>query len=268
MNIGEPRWTGFDRNYKLPEDEVHVWQTGLDIPAPDLAQLRLILSPDECARADRFHFEVDQRRGIIGRAYLRLLLGRILEMPASELQFEYDEFGKPTLIPGQRRALQFNVSHSGELILIAITMGRAVGVDVEQIRTDLDPNDIAVQFFSASEREILASLPVPARYRAFFTCWTRKEAYLKAKGVGLSLPLSQFDVSFLPDDEPRLVATRPEPAEARNWTLWALDLPLDYTGALVVAGSERKLKCWKWDLSLVLDMGSARSAGTGIFPPN
>ena len=255
MNLGEACWIGFDRNYTLPEDEVHVWQTSLDMPASRFAQLRRILSPDECARADRFHFEVDRRRGIIGRAYLRLLLGQILDMPVNELQFEYDKFGKPGLIPGQRRALQFNVSHSGELILIAITTGRAVGVDVEEIRTDLDPNGIAAQFFSPSEREILASLPRPARYRAFFECWTRKEAYLKAKGVGLSLPLDQFDVSFLPDEEPRLLATRPDPAEAQNWRLWALDLASDYAGALAVSGSGRKLKCWKWDLGSVLERG-------------
>src|SRR5438552_10055532 len=140
MNIGEPCWIGFDRNYTLPEDEVHVWQTSLDMPASGLAQLRRILSPDECARADRFHFEVDQRRGIIGRAYLRLLLGQILDMPVNELQFEYDELGKPGLIPGQRRALQFNVSHSRELRLIAITTGRAAGADGQETRSDLDPN--------------------------------------------------------------------------------------------------------------------------------
>lgn len=262
MNIGEPCWTGFDRNYTLPEEEVHVWQTSLDMPASDLAQLRRILSPDECARADRFHFEADRRRAVTGRAYLRLLLGQILDMPANELQFEYDEFGKPNLLPGQRRALQFNVSHSGELVLIAVATGRAVGVDVEQIRTDLDPNSIAAQFFSASECEILASLPRPARYRAFFACWTRKEAYLKAKGVGLSLPLNQFDVSFLPDEEPRLLATRPDPAEAQNWRLWALDLASDYAGALAISGSGRKLQCWKWDLGLVLERAKER----GIYP--
>jgi 4'-phosphopantetheinyl transferase len=258
MNISGPSWSGFDRNYTLPEDEVHVWQTNLDVAASDFTQLRQILSRDERARADRFHFEVDRRRGIIGRGYLRLLLGQILDLPANELQFEYDEFGKPALIPGQGRPLQFNVSHSGELILIAITTGRAVGVDVERIRTDLDPDSIAAQFFSASERKILASLPGPARYRAFFACWTRKEAYLKAKGVGLSLPLDQFDVSFLPDEEPQLLATRPDPAEARHWRLWALDPSVDYAGALAVQGSAWKLKCWNWDLRLVMESGGAR----------
>lgn len=253
MNIGEHCWTGFDRNYTLPENEVHVWQTSLDVPASDFAQLRQILSADERARVDRFHFEVDQRRGTIARAYSRLLLGHILNVPAGELQFEYDEFAKPSLIPGQRRALEFNVSHSGEMILIAIATGCAVGVDVEKIRTDLDPNEIAAQFFSAREREILASLPPAARFEAFFACWTRKEAYLKAKGVGLSLPLNQFDVSFLPNEEPRLLATRPDPTEAQNWKLWALDPRPDYKAALAVSGSGQTIKCWKWELGLVLE---------------
>lgn len=253
MNIGEPCWTGFDRNYTLPENEVHVWQTSLDVPPPGFVQLRQILSEDERARVDRFHFDVDRRRGTIARAYLRLLLGRILDVPASALQFEYDEFAKPSLIPSQRRALEFNVSHSGEMILIAIATGCAVGVDVEKIRTDLDPNEIAVQFFSAREREVLASLSPAARFEAFFACWTRKEAYLKAKGVGLSLPLKQFDVSFLPNEEPRLLATRPDPTEAQYWKLWALDLSSDYAAALAVCGSGRSLRCWNWDLELVLE---------------
>ena len=264
MNQSEPSWGGYDRSYTLPNDEVHVWQTNLDIPPSDFPQLRQVLSPDERARADRFHFEVDRKRSIIGRGYLRLLLGQILDLPANDLQFEYDEFGKPGLILGQGRPLDFNVSHSGELILIAITAGRAVGVDVERIRTDLDPVSIAMRFFSASEREILASLPRPARYRAFFACWTRKEAYLKAKGVGLSLPLDQFDVSFLPDEEPQLLATRPDPAEARNWRLLALDLPSDYAGALAVAGSAWKLKRWEWDPGLVLGSGGEK----GTYPKN
>jgi len=143
MNPGDPIWGGFRGNYTLPEDEVHVWQTTLDMAASGFAKLRQILSPEEQERADRFHFEVDRRRSVIGRGYLRLLLGEILDLPANKLQFEYDEFGKPSLIPDQGLPLQFNVSHSGDLVLIAITIGRAVGVDVEKIRTDLDLDGIA-----------------------------------------------------------------------------------------------------------------------------
>jgi 4'-phosphopantetheinyl transferase len=243
MNFDENIRDEFIRSYMLPDDEVHVWQTTLQMPSSGIAQLRQILSPDERARADRFHFEMDRRRGVIGRGYLRLLLGRILDVPANELQFKYDEFGKPSLMPGQRLPLQFNVSHSGDLILIAITMDRAVGVDVERIRTDLDPNGIAEQFFSTEERRVLALLVGADRYKAFFACWTRKEAYLKATGVGLSLPLDQFDVSFLPDQEPRVLATRPDPAEARKWKLRAINPSDDYAAALAVAGSAWRLKC-------------------------
>jgi 4'-phosphopantetheinyl transferase len=247
MNIGEPIWDGFNGSYALPGDEIHVWRTSLDMAASAFAKMRQILSPDERERADRFHFELDRRRAVIGRGYLRLLLGEILDLPANKLQFEYDEFGKPGLIPEQGLPLQFNVSHSGDLILIAITMDRAVGVDVEKIRTDLDPDDIAARFFSANECKILASLAGPVRFKAFFTCWTRKEAYLKARGVGLSLPLDQFDVSFLPDEEPRLLATRHDPDEARQWRLQALDVPGDYAAALAAPSSTWTLKCWNWN---------------------
>jgi 4'-phosphopantetheinyl transferase len=253
MNPGEPIWEGFDRSYALPEDEVHVWRTSLDLAVSGVARLRQVLSPDERERADRFHFETDRRRGVIGRGYLRLLLGQILNFPASKLQFEYDEFGKPSLTPKREPPLKFNVSHSGDFVLIAIAIGRAVGVDVERIRTDLDPVDIAAHFFSANECKILASLVGSDQYEAFFACWTRKEAYLKAKGIGLSLPLDQFDVSFLPNEVPRLLATRPDPTEAGRWKLQALDVAPDHAAAVAALGLAWKLKCWNWPPLLLLD---------------
>jgi 4'-phosphopantetheinyl transferase len=253
MNLGEPIWGGFDRSYVLPLDEVHVWRTTLDLAASDIARLRQMLSVDERERADRFHFDADRRRSVIGRGYLRLLLGRILNLPPSELQFEYDEFGKPGLMPRLEPSLEFNVSHSGDLILIAIAIGRAVGVDVEKIRTDLDPVYVAAHFFSTSECKILASLGGDDQYDAFFACWTRKEAYLKARGIGLSLPLDQFDVSFLPIEAPRLLATRPDPAEAGRWKLQALEVASDHAAALAAAGMDWRPKCWNWPPALLLD---------------
>jgi len=253
MNPGKAIWGGFNGNYALPDDEVHVWRTTLDMAESDLAKLRRILSPGERARVDRFHFEADRRRSVIGRGYLRLLLGEILGSPANELKLEYDEFGKPSLTAGQGLPLQFNVSHSGDVILIAITVGRAVGIDVERIRTDLDLDGIAARFFSANENKVLASLAGPARYQAFFACWTRKEAYLKARGIGLSLPLDQFDVSFLPNEEPRLLATRHDPAEAGQWRLQALEVSGGYAAALAIPSSIWKLKCWNWCPLILMD---------------
>jgi 4'-phosphopantetheinyl transferase len=245
MSDGEAIWERLSGTYVLPDDEVHVWRAVvLDVPLSSMVQLRQVLSPDERERADRFHFEMDQKRCVIGRGFLRLLLGQILHISAGQLRFECDGFGKPSLIAGQGLPMQFNISHSGDLVLIAIAKGRAVGVDVERIRTDFDPDSIAARFFSANEYKVLASLSGPGRYQAFFACWTRKEAYLKARGVGLSLPLDRFDVSCLPNEEPRLLATRHDPLEARQWRLRALDLGSDYAAALAAAGSAWKLRCW------------------------
>jgi 4'-phosphopantetheinyl transferase len=234
----------FKRRYLLAEDEVHVWRTSLGQSASASARLQLILSSDELERARRFYFEPDFRRSVIGRGWLRLLLGRILDLPGESLRFEYDSSGKPRLIATQEQRLQFSVSHSGSLILIAIAKGRAVGADVEKIRTDLDLDDVAARFFSIKENEHLGSLIGLGKYEAFFTCWTRKEAYLKARGVGLSVPLDQFDVSFLPNEEARLLEVRHDPGEARRWRLAPISVPTGYVASLAVEGSDWKLKCW------------------------
>jgi 4'-phosphopantetheinyl transferase len=251
MSLGEPVWARFVGGHGLPGEDVHVLRSSLGVAASGMDILWETLSPDERQRADRFHFEVDRRRCIIGRGVLRLLLGQILGLSASQLQFECDEFGKPRLMPRQGLPLQFNVSHSGDLILIAIAMGRAVGVDVERIRADIDLDSIAARFFSPNECRMLASLAEPVRHESFFACWTRKEAYLKAKGVGLSLPLDQFDVSFLPGEEPRLLEVRHDPAEARRWTLRTLDPGCGYVAALAAEGSDWRLKCWDWPSSAI-----------------
>jgi 4'-phosphopantetheinyl transferase len=255
MNFLEPAWLEFNGSYVLPDDEAHVWRADSDIADSDLVRFQQILSPGERERADRFHFEVDRRRAVIGRGYLRLLLGQIQGLPAHKLAFEYDEFGKPGLASNHGLAPQFNVSHSGGVILIAITMGRPVGVDIEKVRNDLDVDNIAARFFSDQERKILASLADTARHKAFFACWTRKEAYLKARGVGLSLPLDQFDVSLLPDEEPRLLTTRHDPADAARWKLWELNLSGDYAAALAAPISVRKLECWNCEPLLWVDGG-------------
>jgi 4'-phosphopantetheinyl transferase len=243
--MNRTEWHGFNQDYQLPEEEVHVWRTTLGMAASGFAELLSILSPDERERALRFHFEIDQRRSVIGRGYLRLLLGRILDLQAEGLRIENNEFGKPGLATSQ--SLQFNVSHSGEWILIAIARRRAVGVDVERIRTDLELDSIAARFFSTNECQILDSLVGPARYEAFFACWTRKEAYVKATGLGLSVALDQFDVSLLPQEEPRLLATRNNPLDASRWSFRELDISRDYAAALAASGSNWGLKCWDWD---------------------
>ena len=240
--------------YVLPPDEVHVWRASLDQPQDLFARLTHLLSAEERTRAGRFHFEVDRKRCILARGVLRLLLGDCLGTPAERLQFRYSEFGKPSLAQPSfvqlghelHPPVEFNVSHSGDLVLIALSRGRTLGVDIERMRMDVATEEIATRFFSVNECRDLATVAPDLRCAAFFACWTRKEAYLKARGDGLSLPLEQFDVSFLPGHDPRLIETRHDPAEARRWTLHALEGGFDYKAALAVEGADWKLKCWEW----------------------
>jgi 4'-phosphopantetheinyl transferase len=235
--------------YVLPQDEVHVWRASLDQPPDCYARLLLLMSPEERARADRFHFEADRKRCVLARGLLRLLLGHCLGRPADQLQFQYGKFGKPSLTGGPHPPVQFNLSHSGDLILIALSRGRALGVDIERMRADVATKEIAARFFSANECRDLATVAPGTRCAAFFSCWTRKEAYLKARGDGLSLPLEQFDVSFLPGALPRLIETRHDPAELHRWTLRALEGGCEYKAALAVEGVDWKLQCWDWPTS-------------------
>ena len=219
----------------------------MDQPQSCYAALRQTLSSDERTRADRFHFEADRNRHTLARGMTRDLVGRILGCPADKLQFEYNAFGKPALARSHAGKLEFNASHSGDWVLVALSHGRILGVDVERMNPEMSTAEIASRYFSPGECRALAGLPVDLRCSAFFSCWTRKEAYLKARGDGLSLPLDQFDVAFAPGAEPRLLETRHDPAEISRWTLRALDVGPGHKAALVVEGSNWELRCLDWD---------------------
>jgi len=247
MILHTPGWDAAPRALPWPRAEVHVWRTVLGWPDEAAADFERSLSDDERQRMNRFRFAEDRRRYLVGRGLLRRLLGRYLNLEPHRLRFDYTPQGKPFLAgDSAQRSLQFNVSHSGELLLIGVTDGRALGVDVELIRSDIEAEAIAVRFFSPREREALAQLPAASQVDAFFDCWTRKEAYIKAKGDGLSLPLDQFDVAFMPGETARLLATRPDPAEAQRWSLAALDVAHGYKAALAGSGAGWALKCWDW----------------------
>jgi 4'-phosphopantetheinyl transferase len=222
---------------------VHVWRATLAWPDAAAHRLEQCLSADERDKMQRFRFERDRRRYLVGRGLLRSLLGRYLDVAPQDLRFETTAAGKPHLASGQGQ-LQFNLAHSGEYVLIAIADGRAVGIDVEAIRDDFDIGEIAVHFFSLDERRDLEMLTGRARIEAFFECWTRKEAYVKARGEGLSLPLDQFDVSLRAGEPARLIATRPDPAEATRWQLSSLGVADGYKAALAVEGQGSTLRFW------------------------
>jgi len=244
MTNVETEWQHAPHDFELPADEVHVWRVRLDRPQNCIDGLLQVLSTQEREHADRFHFDADRKRAIIGRGLARLLLGHCLDRPADELRIEYNEFGKPALSAVHHSPLQFNVAHAGDLILVALARGHRLGVDVEQMRTGFAIDAVAARFFSPNECRALAAIAPESRCEAFFSCWTRKEAYLKGRGEGLSLPLHQFDVAFGPGEEPRLLETRHDPAEAKRWTLHAFNPGHGCNAALAIESSGLRLKCW------------------------
>lgn len=235
-------WQPAPAGLLLASDEIHVWRASLIQPDSTIETLWPTLAQDEQDRAQRFHFEQHRRAYIVGRGLLRGLLGVYLEMAADEIQFEYTDYNKPFLSPlvhGTNHAtdnFRFNLSHSGTCVLYAFGYGRELGVDVEFIKPDFDYLGVAEGFFSESERAVLRALPAADQPQGFFNCWTRKEAYIKAHGEGLSLPLNQFDVTLRPGEAANLLATRPDPTEAAHWHLRALPMPHDYAAALAVEG--------------------------------
>jgi 4'-phosphopantetheinyl transferase len=218
---------------ELSNDEIHVWHQSLTWGSGVVQGFREVLSPDELARAERYRFNEDRKEYILARGTLRVLLASYATVPAKELRFGYSEFGRPRLLPETRaEAVDFNVTHSGDMALFAFARGRRIGIDVEKVRRDFATSEIAERFFSTAERGALRELPLEQRHAAFFRCWTRKEAFIKALGEGLSHPLDQFDVSLGPGVPPALLATRPDPEEVKRWTLWNIKVPSDYAAAL------------------------------------
>jgi 4'-phosphopantetheinyl transferase len=217
----------------LSAEVVHVWKQAGVSDASSLELLRSLLAPEECQRAERFRFDKDRHLFITARGWLRALAGAYTSSAPTKVTFCYSARGKPELT-GSAVDFRFNVSHSGETILLAFALGRRVGVDVEEIRRDFSIAEIAERFFSPAEQGSLRNLPAADQHHAFFRCWTRKEAYIKAMGDGLSLPLDQFDVSLAPNEPAQLLQTRPDAAEAERWSMCDLDVGDQYAGALVV----------------------------------
>ena len=242
-----PPWRAPPETLVLGCDEVHVWRATLDQTPSQIQSFRHNLAADEQARAERFHFERDREHFIVARGVLRAILGRYLNRAPEGLSFCYGSHGKPALAgESGGDAIRFNVSHSHGVALYAVTRGREVGIDLERIRFDLAVAEIAERFFSRREAAMLRTLPTEAQRQAFFRCWTRKEAYIKARGEGLSLPLDQFDVSLAPGEPEAILGTQPDPSEASRWSLQELTPAPGYVAALAVEGHGWRLACWQW----------------------
>jgi 4'-phosphopantetheinyl transferase len=218
----------------LRGDHVQVWLASVPGDEAGLAAFAQLLSPDECARADRFRVSVPRRQFIVGRAILRQLLGACMAVDPSAVTFEVQARGKMVLSQAwSRRDLCFNVSHSGRLVAIALARGRDVGIDVEWMERSTDWSLLVDRIFSARERSELEALPASQQRTAFFGAWTRKEAYLKATGQGLIDALGSIEVSIAPEDAAMIRALPGGEDEVRQWAINAIPLPQDFAGAVV-----------------------------------
>lgn len=221
----------------LPREEVHLWRVDLAAVADGELRWLKILSPDEQTKAARFHFARDRRRFASTRAVLRTVLGAYLGSEPENIVFAYARKGKPFLKPRIfAESIDFNVSHSGDVALLVFSRGRSVGVDVEQIRDNLDTLAIARRYFSAHEQSQLAAFPPGERSAGFFRCWTRKEAYIKARGDGLSLPLDSFDVSLEARNQTALLGCRTDDTDITMWPLQDIAVGKGYASAICVQG--------------------------------
>jgi 4'-phosphopantetheinyl transferase len=231
-------------DFYLPDDEVHVWWASVDLPKPVLTGLMRWLAPDEQLRAARYRYPVDCNHFVAARGLLRKLLGSYLGEPPEELRFSYGAFGKPALLHyAGEPFLTFNVSHAGSLAFFAISRARAVGIDVERIPTENACTEAAAQLFTPEEYRVWHTLPQDRRSEAFGACWTRKEAYLKARGVGFSVPPGNCEVSFLPDEPARLVWVWDDVELSCPWSLLPLNVSPGYAAALAAAGKSWNMVC-------------------------
>lgn len=249
----------------LAPGEVHIWRASQTVEPPVLSRLHALLDADEKARAERFVFGRDRDRFMVTHGILRQLLAAYIGCAPAEIGFEYGPQGKPslnssrldrvktkpfdragTMLPpadsfeshaaepppfdraNSRPRVRFNMSHSQGLAMFAFTLDRELGIDVEMIRSDFGGEDIAKRYFSRDEVAELMSLPPEMRAKAFFLCWSRKEAYIKARGQGLQIPLTSFSVSLTPGAPERLRAD-----DASRWELHSFQPHENYAGALI-----------------------------------
>lgn len=242
-----PTWLSPPDDVGLSSGTVHVWRIPLGQSASRVAQLAALLSPDEQGRVARLFFTQDKSRFTICRAVLRSILGRYLDTDPAQVHFYYGNRGKPFIAEtGTGMSLHFNLTHSHELGLCAFTRDGRIGLDLEFMRPLPNAEAIAMRFFSFREFHKLSTLPAQHRHQGFFNCWTRKEAYIKATGDGLSYPLDQFEVSLAPGEPVRILNVTTDPKEAERWSLYSIMPAPQYVAALAVEGRNHQLHYWEF----------------------
>jgi 4'-phosphopantetheinyl transferase len=231
----------------LGRNEVHVWHTDLTAQEAAIQSLFPLLDHHEQSRAARFLVPEPRIQFILSRAFLRITVGQYLHVEPREVRFHIAEHGKPELT--EPAGLNFNLSHTDGTTVIAVTRAGRVGVDVEKIRENLDPLQLGKRFFSPKESEWLGSQPASQRFAAFFACWTAKEAYVKARGAGLSAPLDGFGVIPRPGTAELQLEIYGQPEESRRWSMWQLDLSPDLRTAVAVEAVNCRVRVGRGSLA-------------------
>ncbi len=242
MNSDAIQWNTYGKPLVIHHHEVHLWRISLEQPPRVLGRLADMLCASEAQRAGSFYLQRDRDHWIVARSFLRILLSLYLRVPVNQLRFAVNIYGKPLL----ERDLQFNLSHSADLALYAFTNHRQIGVDIERIRPEVDFEKLMQCYFSPSEYQSLCMLPPAQRLHAFYRGWTSKEAYIKARGFGLSLGIDTFDVTLKPGEPAGLLSSKEDPREVTRWSLRELRPDTGYMGTLAVEGSDWNLSYWQW----------------------
>jgi 4'-phosphopantetheinyl transferase len=241
------RWDLPPDDRRLSGADVHVWAASLDVPIEKVSSYKQTLSADEQNRATQFRFDHHRNRFIAGRGILRAILSSYVEVPPIKLQLDYTPLGKPSLAGFPKDCtFQFNLAHSSNLMLIAITRGCSVGVDVEWVQSAAEIENVARHFFSSEETRRLMALPKEERILAFYKIFVRKEAYLKATGTGLSDMIRQIEVSFSPHEPTRILSISGDTQAAACWTLMELAPASGFTGAVAAEAKNLRFLLWQW----------------------
>ena len=241
LRLGD--WQQPSAHPKLTEGDVHLWRVCI-ADGHETDYFREILTEDERIRAGEYYFEKDRRIFIISRGYLRIILADYLDASPEDLVFHVNRYGKPFLTEDIGKPLRFNLAHSGDWIVYAFAMGSDIGIDIEKIRALEDQDKIIHRFFSDSEKAAFAGISPSQKEAAFFTCWARKEAFIKAKGKGLSCPLDSFSVAVTPGEPPVLEYAQ-DCHEAAHWHIADIDVARGYASALAVFDQNPQVSCWE-----------------------
>ena len=231
-----------EKQLKISANNVHIWSVNLKLLPSQIEELSTILSSDEIERANRFYFERDKNRFIIARGTLRKILSRYLNIEPKKLQLTYSARGKPYL---ENTSILFNLSHSQDLALYAITKVNLIGIDLEYIRPMNDAESLAKRFFSSQEYNFISQLPPQKQQETFFKLWTCKEAYLKATGDGLTGGLEKVEICLTPEKPVEFFSINGDIEEASHWYLYQFIPQANYIAAVAVAGKNKNLSFWQ-----------------------